>query len=189
MTNSSSSGTDSTDYATFNWVITTTSSNYATNETGSTSDKGIPANLSVSSTNNPFGISFSNQPLTYISSSSNSSSARYTFSVEMSKYTVPSVSLTNDNTQSRCFFNATTLSGSLYLSAARNFPAGSLMNSTSVGGFTQWPFAVEVTQSSPGGANIPACYSFVNGTIGDRIATDLAAQPASSECLCGYRNF
>ena len=175
--------------ASFNWIIQATSSSYATNTTGATSDAGIPANLTISSTNNPLSVSFTNKTLTYFASSSNTSSPRYTFSFSISKNVFPSVALTSDNSASECFYNQTTFLGTLYLSAPRNFPSGAMASSEGVGGYTQWPYALEITQTSPGGQDVPACYQYVNGTVGDPISPSLTPEPSTSQCLCDYKNF
>lgn len=177
--------TASRSLATFNWIISNTSSTYATINTPPTSSQGIPANLTLSSTSNPFGITFSAQPLTYISPSGNSSAARYTFALTMSKSVFPTTPITSENTATQCFFNSTTFTGSLYLSKTRTYPSEDTGSN-----FKEWPYAVEVSQSSPGGEDIPACYKYVSGSVGDRIpATDFAAASPDSQCACEYRNF
>lgn len=168
----------------FNWVISNSSSAYATVGTSPTPDNGIPANLTISSTNNPLTINFSDRPLTYISSASNSSSARYTFDFTMEKAFNPPVSLSGDNTATQCFFNQTTFSGTLYLSAESNYPAD---NSTSDA--VQWPYAIEIAQTSPGGQDVPACYQYTDGQVGARLTTALVPQSVDAQCRCEYRNF
>lgn len=171
--------------ATFNWIISNTSSTYATINTPPTSSQGIPANLTLSSTSNPFGITFSAQPLTYISPSGNSSAARYSFSLTMQKSVFPTTPITSENTATQCFFNSTTFAGSLYLSKTRTYPSEDTGSN-----FKEWPYAVEVSQSSLGGEDVPACYEYGNGSVGDRIpATDFAAMSVNSQCACEYRNF
>lgn len=184
---------DSSSYSksltTFRWTISNTSSTYATTRTGPTSEQGVPANLSISSSGNPFTINFTDQALTYISPSSNSTSARYTFSFTMDKAFNPPVSLSSDNTATQCFFNQTTFTGTLYLSAARNFPDQDSSSSSAASNGIQWPYAVNITSSSPGGQDTPACYEYQNGAIGARIEAGLTPQPVDSQCLCGYQNF
>ncbi|KAK4504091.1 hypothetical protein PRZ48_005006 [Zasmidium cellare] len=177
--------------ATFDWILTNTSSIFATMGSGPTADEGVPANISISSTDNPLSIGFNDRPLTYISSASNSSTARLTFSYTMGKSVFPATSLTNNNIGSQCFFNQTVFTGTLYLSAPRNYPTENTNSSSVQSSSTniQWPYAVEVTQSSPGGEDTPACYEYMNGSNGDRITTGLTAQPASSQCSCNYNNF
>lgn len=175
--------------ATFNWIITNTSSSYALNIPDVTSSAGIPANLSISTMNNPFTISFTNQSLTYINDNSNATSPRYAFNFTMSKVVVPSPAITSNNQASQCYFNSTVFTGLLYLSASRTFPDTSLRNSTSLGGYNQWPYAVEITQSSPGGDGVPDCYETINGVNAGRIINGLDPQPESSTCVCDYRNY
>ena len=180
--------TNSSSLASFNLVITNTSMTYATDSTLPTSEDGIPSNLTISG-NNPFGITFTNQTMTYISSSANSSSPRYTFSFTTTKAVIPSPAITSNNAVAECFFNQTTLSGALYLSAPRNYPVGIGSDSTSTGGYQPWPYAVEISQIAAGGQNVPNCYETVNGAVGDRIVNGLDSEPDSTECICGYRNF
>lgn len=181
--------TNSTSLASFNWVISKSAPTYATNTSSHTPDEGIPANLTVSASSDFFGITFSDKPLMYIASPTNDTAARYTFSFTMSRVVVPSAPITTDNAAAECFFNQTVFTGSLYLSAPRNFPTGDEAYSQSLGGFAQWPYAVEITQSAAGGANVPNCYETTNGQLGDRITDGLIAQPESAECVCGYQNF
>ncbi|KAI5367746.1 hypothetical protein Slin15195_G028780 [Septoria linicola] len=179
-----SAATADSSRSTFDWVITNSSSSYATIGSGSTADEGEPANLTISSTSNPFSLTFDHTPLTYISPSSNSSSARYTFSFEMDKAFNPPISLSSNNVATQCYFNQTTFTGTLYLSAPRTYP-----ESTDSAGSLQWPYAIDITQSSPGGTDVPACYEFVQGQIGTRITTRLTPQPANTQCTCDYRNY
>ena len=185
----SDSSTNTSSLATFNWVVSNTSTTYATNTTATTPAQGIPANLTVSSTLNPFSISFSDQPLTYISSSSNATSPRYTFNFTMQKPVIPSSAITDNNAAAECFFNQTIFSATMYLGAALTFPSEELAGMSGVGGYTPWPFAVEITQTSPGGQDVPACYETVNGAVGNRIINGLTPEPTSSTCLCDYRNY
>jgi len=189
--NPQDSSTFSASMSEFHWVISNTSSIYATNATDSTPDAGVPANLTISSTENPLSIVFSDKPLTYFNPASNSSAERYTFSFSMPKSVIPDIDISGTNTQSRCYFNETTFTGTLYLSEPRTYPESNATVSDS--GDIEWPYAIEITQSSPGGTSgdeiIPACYSYVDGTNGDLLDAGLAAQSADSQCQCGYRNF
>ncbi|KAK4628421.1 uncharacterized protein CLAFUR5_11830 [Fulvia fulva] len=175
--------------AIFNWILTNSSSDYATINTASTPDEGVPANLTISSTDNPLAITFENSSLTYISPSSNSSSARYTFNFVMEKAVIPSTSITGDNGLSQCFFNQTIFTGTLYLSAGRTYPEAGSSNTTGSTGFQQWPYAIEISQTSPGGTDVPACYQYTNRVVGARITNDLTPQSADTQCTCEYQNF
>ncbi|KAK3710489.1 hypothetical protein LTR37_010332 [Vermiconidia calcicola] len=180
--------TNTTSLASFNWVISNTSSTYATKETAPTSNDGVPANLTVSTRNDPFGITFADQPLTYISAPSNTSTARYTFSFTMPRTVIPSPAITADNAAAECFFNQTVFTANLYLSLPRTFPSGDLATATTLGGYEQWPYAVEITQSAVGGTDVPNCYETVDGRLGAPIE-GLLPQPETAECLCSYQNF
>ena len=60
--------------------------------------------------------------------------------------------------------------------------------STTLGGYEQWPYAVEITQSAVGGTDVPNCYETVDGRLGTPIE-ELIPQPETAECLCSYQNF
>lgn len=184
---SSDGSTNDTSLASFNWIISNTSASYATSAISSTPDAGIPANLTVKTNNDPFSITFTDKALTYIASPTNSSAARYTFSFTMQRLVVPSPPLSTKATE--CFFNQTVFTGSMYLSTPHSFPSGGDATSLSLGGYEQWPHAVEITQSATGGSNVPNCYETADGKLGDRITSGLTAQPESAECLCDYRNY
>lgn len=185
---SSDSTSEANALAQFNWVISNTSAEYATNTSSTTPAAGVPANLTISSTNNPFTISFTNLSMTYISTAGNASDARFTFSFEMSKSVIPSVSIASDNAATECFYNSTAFLGTMYLNVPHTYPSGSLADSTGVQGYASWPYAVEIAQSSPGGDNIPACYETMNGVPGARINT-ITPEASNTECMCDYRNF
>ena len=184
-----SPSTNQTSLASFNWIISNTSSMYATSSTPPTPEEGISANLTVSTTNNPFSITFANKPLTYISPSTNTSSSRYTFSFTLPKKVVPSVAITPDGAATECFFNETVFTGTLYLSASRTYPSTNLQDSTSLGGYAQWPHAVEITQMAYGGTDVPNCYYTTDGVVGDRTTYGLDPTLDTSSCLCDYRNY
>jgi len=186
----SDGSTNTSSLANFNWIISDTSSTYATNLTTSMSSQDTPSNLTISSTNNPFSISFTNQSLLYTpASSTNASSAHYTFSFTQSKSVIPSTSLLSSGAAAECFFNNTIFTGTLYLDAASTFPSGSLASETGIGGYTPWPYALEISQTSGGGADVPACYEMVNGGVGNRITTATTPEAGSAECICDYRNY
>lgn len=183
-----SPSTNTSSLASFNWIISNTSTLYATASSPSTPSGGIPANLTVSSTADPFGITFTNKPLTYISPTTNTSSARLTFSFSMNKMVVPAAAITTDNTNAKCFFNETTFTGTLYLSSPRNYPEGE-MHDSALGGYEQWPCAVDITQTASGGTDVPNCYETNDGKIGAPITYGLTPMPSTEECVCDYRNF
>ena len=173
--------------ATFNWVLSNTSSMYATNSTGpSTSADGIPANVSISTTDNPFGVSFTNHSVTYINSGS---FHQYKFNFTLPKSVVPSTTITSDNSQSLCFYNQTSFSATLWLSAGENVPSVAINSSTTTGGYAAWPYAVLVEQISSGGSEVPDCYETTNGVVGKSIPVESTANTTNGLCECVYQNY
>ncbi|KAK5732794.1 hypothetical protein LTR17_010212 [Elasticomyces elasticus] len=168
------SSTNTSSLATFNWIVSNTSATYATNETSS----DAPSNLTISSTNNPFSITFGNQSLTYVpGSSDNASSARYEFSFTQQKSVIPSSSILSSGAAAICYYNATIFTGTLYLDTNSTFPGSGVADATGIGGYTPWPYAVEITQTSGGGVGVPDCYQSVNGGVGQRILTATTPEP------------
>ncbi|KAI7325308.1 hypothetical protein KC315_g7993 [Hortaea werneckii] len=182
--------TADTSTATFNWILSNTSSIYPTNDTAiTTSAAGIPANLSISSTNNPFSVTFTNESLTYVNEQGKSTSARFTFNFRMQKSVIPSASITSNNAATQCYYSSTRFVGTLYLNAGSNYPTSDAGRNDGGAGYTRWSYAVEIQQSSPGGQDVPTCYETFSGQVGDKILTLGDARPDSSQCLCSYRNY
>lgn len=184
--------TNTTSLTTFNWALANTSSTYPSNTTTTmtTSAQGVDSNLTISSVTNPFAISFSDKPLTYIHTSANASSARLTFTFEISKSVLPAIPITSNNAATICFFNSTVFTGTLYLDSPATFPTADTADNPGVGGgYTPWPYAIEISQSSPSGTDVPACYLTVNGNVGARILSGPAPVIDGGDCLCDYRNF
>jgi hypothetical protein len=183
--------TNATSQSTFNWIIRNTSAIYATKDTPSTPSAGIPANLTLSSTNNPFALTFTNQTLTYHSSSDDGSASSppvLTFAFTLPKTVVPTSAIASDNSATQCFFNSTILSGRISLAASSQ----SLLTGSAVddGDSEQWPYGVEVLQSSAGGEGTPDCYKTVNGGLSERVTEGLESIAAvGEECRCEYSNF
>lgn len=188
----SNPSTNATSQSTFNWIIRNTSAIYATKDTPSTPSGGIPANLTLSSTNNPFALTFTNQSLTYHSSSDDGSASSppvLTFAFTLPKTVVPTSAVASDNAATQCFFNSTILSGRIYLAASSSegLSTDSAANSDSP---QRWPYGVEVLQSSMGGEGTPDCYETVNGGLGERVSEGLEPITAvGEECRCEYSNF
>lgn len=166
--------------ATFNWIIS-----------------GSEKNYTIASTNNPFAINFTSTPLSL--ANMGSSDERYTFSITLVKFVVPSVSITPNNMIAGCYFNNTRFEASLYTKKAKAYPtngtssvsASSLNNvgANSSTTYQPWPFAVEVVQSIGGGVDVPNCYYVDSGSIGSFITHGLDAQPAEAMCSCTYKNY
>jgi hypothetical protein len=197
----SNPSTNTTSQSTFNWIIRNDSAIYATKDTPPTSSSsagGIPANLTLSSTNNPFALTFTNQSLTYHYSSSddNASPPMLTFAFTLPKTVVPTSAIASDNAATQCFFNNTVLSGKIYLAAASSSSSSSQSPSTDsaakAGSPSQWPYAVEILQSSAGGEGTPDCYKTVDGGLGERVTEGLeptTAEAEGGECRCEYSSF
>lgn len=159
--------------AVYNWIIS-----------------GPISNLTISSSDNPFAISFTNASLTLLDAGTGDE--RYFFSVAMDKLVVPSSSITNDNHNANCYYNGTMFQAALYTKRTG-------VNGTSMGnatesidsslGWVNWPYAVEVNQTIHGGQDVPNCYKLDNEVPGTRITTGLAAQPTADECACVWRNY
>ena len=189
----SNPSTNATSQSTFNWIISNTSAIYATmRDAPSTPSSGIPANLTLSSTNNPFALTFTNQTLTYQSSSDDGNTSfppMLTFAFTLPKTVVPTSAIASDNSATQCFFNSTVLSGRIYLAASSSFSEGLPSDSAAdAGSLEQWPYGVEVLQSSAGGEGTPDCYKTVNGGLGERVTTE-GLEPVTAqgeECRCVY---
>ncbi|KAI9719392.1 MAG: hypothetical protein M1812_003463 [Candelaria pacifica] len=167
--------------AVFNWII-------------SSPDGGSkPTNFTISSTDNPFSIGFTNISLQLWDKGMDSE--RYAFQMPMDKPVSPSAPITNDNSNAICYFNRTTLQTYLYTRKGKTYPpasstsTSSTVSSDSISGYQPWPYAVKIEQVILGGADVPECYKKINGNTGDRITTGLAPKRATDQCSCLYQNF
>ena len=181
--NPSDSSTQASSLSTFDWIIRNTSTIYATSTTPNTPSSGVPANLTISSTNNPFALAFDAQELTY-HADTNATSPRLTFEFTLPKVVVPTSALTSNNAVTQCYFNSTVLSGTIYLAGS----LGSSTTSTGSSSYEDWPYPVEIMQSSPGGEGIPDCYETVDGKVGAKVE-GLEPEAEGDECRCDYRNY
>lgn len=173
--------------AVFNWILTNTSASYMSNiSLPTTSSSGVLANISLSSSANPFSISITNASLTYYNDNDR---PRFGFNLTTSKQVVPSIALTTDNAASTCFYNKTMLVGLLYLSDAPSvtYPASS--NATTLDSYQAWPYALRVEQIADGGTDVPACYETVDGSVGNAITGVLTTESEIDQCVCDYANF
>ena len=188
----SNPSTNTTSQSTFNWIIRNDSAIYATKDTPPTPPAGIPANLTLSSTNNPFALTFTNQSLTYHSSAEgNASPPMLTFAFALAKTVVPTSAIAPDNAATQCFFNSTILSGKIYLAASSSSSSQtpSTDSAANAASLEHWPYGVEVLQSSAGGEGTPDCYKTVNGGLGERVTEGLEPVAEGERCLCEYSNF
>jgi hypothetical protein len=151
--------------ATFNWAITA----------GSTS-----GTYQVSSTDNSYGVQFSNIPLTLVGAGQ--SSEKYQFHAILDKV----VSTTVDGSAATCYYNSTTFQGTLYTKMAKDYPlSGQAVPS---GGHPLWPFAARLEQIA-GRDSAPNCFKSENGQLGARITDVVTAPDGDSLCDCLYKNW
>jgi hypothetical protein len=150
----------------FNWIIAPT----------------IPAskNYTISSTDNPFSIVFSN--LTLHLMKEGASDEHYFFQTMMSKPTKPTTQLGSNNVASTCYFNSTTFQGYLYTKMAKSYPA-SEAKSPSVP-YQAWPYAVKIEQVAAAGADTPNCIDSSGNSLGDFSVSD-----GTQLCDCLYLNY
>lgn len=165
--------------ATFNWIISAANSTSA------------PAsNLTISSTNNPFSINFSNATLTLVDAGTDNE--RYTFTTTVIKAVFPSFSV-------RCDYNNTQFTADLYTGKPKSYPSNTTSAASSSatgaagapagGAFAEWDYAVDATQDIGGGVDVPACYNLVNGQPADRVTSGYTVMPAADFCSCAYKNY
>jgi hypothetical protein len=167
---------------TFNWIITPTglsNSNYV-----------------VSSSDNPFALTFTNATFQMIDTGLPTEA--YTFSAPMDKVVMPRVALTDDDATTTCIYNGTTFEARLYTKMPKTYPSAAessdampsqVLPVNNNPTFKPWPHAVEVTQIINGGSNVPSCYKTVNGNLEDKVTKGLTAQPPTTSCLCEYMNY
>lgn len=157
---------------TFNWIITSTDRSNA--------------NFLISSTDNPFALSFANASLTLVDSGS--SSEAYTFTVPtLQKVVIPTEALTPDGMTDTCYFNNTVFTAKLYTKMPKTYPAAG----TGASGIKEvdgqgWPYAMSAQQTISAGTGVPDCYKSVDGADGDHVG--LAAL-GSGQCACAYQNY
>lgn len=162
--------------ALFDLTIVNTSASYAPNNTAG-KDEGAtraPADLLISSSN-PFAIPFTNQSLTYVRSTSNSSAERFEWTFEMTKPVMPASSVMATGAAAKCSFAETVFLGTLYLSAPRSAMGEGQTRDD------EWPYAVEIRQSKQGDGGPAEC----EGMDGGRVSVP----GASGVCDCVYRNY
>ncbi|KAF1347580.1 hypothetical protein BDV97DRAFT_355509 [Delphinella strobiligena] len=184
---SNDSSSASASEAVFNWILTNTSASYISNATlPTTSSSGVPANISLSSSDNPFSISITNTSLTYYN---NNDRPRFGFNLTTSKQVIPNVALTTDNAASTCFYNNTMLVGLLYLSDGLSVTYPTSSDATTLDSYQAWPYAVRVEQIADGGTDVSACYETVDGSVGNEITGVFTTESETDQCVCHYANF
>jgi hypothetical protein len=91
--------------ATFNWIITSSPSS---------------SSYQISSTKNPFSISFTNADLTLLDEGEDSE--RYHFQLQDTKTVSPSTSITDDGASVECEYDNTSLQAFLYTKMQKSYP-------------------------------------------------------------------
>ena len=147
-------------------------------------------NFTISSSKNPFSITFPNVTLELVDK--DLTTERYTFAASIDKVVVPTDAL-NVN----CYYNDTKFSANMYTRLRRIVPGQSVASAAPPGstptggayssGFQNWPYAVEVTQSFPGGIDVPECYEMKDGQRGARVDRGVGATSPVDECTCYYK--
>ena len=174
--------------AIFNWIISTAAD----------SNSNPASDLLISSTDNPFAINFSNVSL--VLRDNGTSNERYTFSTTVIKSTFPSLNV-------RCDYNDTLFTADLYTSKPKSYPTNSASSASATssaataaatgssagapagGKFANWIYAVDATQSIGGGVDVPACFQYSNGQLGDAVTAGYTVQPSTDFCSCAYKNY
>lgn len=167
--NESSSGSE----AVFNWDILP-----------SDSSSGGTSQYLISSSNNPFALTFTNATLSLINQGTVNEA--YSFSVPMQKIVVPTVALTSDDATTECYYNHTMFEATLYTRKAKTYPAGSPKSSGQLYG--PWPYAVQIEEIINAGPNVPECYKVINGVKGDKVNIGIVPS-ARNFCACLYQNY
>ena len=154
--------------ATFNWVIS-----------------GSAGAYKISSTDNPFSISFTNAPLDLLDEGKDTE--RYRFLIAQTTTVTPATNLTADNAAVDCDFVGN-LQGSLYTKMAKEYPSD--REPSGDPSYDLWPYAVKIEQSAPGGKGVPNCYKTTkSGQHGESVTDDLEPQDAGTLCSCLYKNW
>ncbi|CAI6268105.1 unnamed protein product [Periconia digitata] len=155
--------------ATFNWIIS-----------------GKPGAYKISSTTNPFSISFKNADLALLDEGKDTE--RYRFQITQTKSVAPRSNITEDNAAVECDFNNSNLQAYLYTKMEKSWPDVDKGEPSGEPSFSTWPFAVRVEQAVGGGESVPSCYKQKDGQQqGEQIP--LQAQDAGALCSCLYKNW
>lgn len=110
--------------ATFNWVI---------------SGSG-PKSYKISSTSNPFSISFKNADLALLDAGQDTE--RYRFQITQTKTVAPRTNITTDNAVAECDFDNTNLQGYLYTKMKKDWPNEEKGDPSGDPSFGTWPFGM-----------------------------------------------
>ncbi|OAG07743.1 uncharacterized protein CC84DRAFT_1258774 [Paraphaeosphaeria sporulosa] len=152
--------------AIFNWIISGSKDAYK-----------------ISSTDNPFSISFKNADLELLDEGKDNE--RFRFQIDQTKTVSPSTNLTSDNAAVECDFVGN-LQGVMYTKMAKEYPSDQDPDASTT--YTTWPYAVKVEQTAAGGNNVPSCYKTTSsGQHGESVS--LEAEVETTMCSCLYKNW
>ena len=166
--------------ATFTWIITS-------------ADNNTPNEYLISTTPNPFALTFTNATLRMVDMGLESEAL--TFRAPMQKIVVPNedISRDSDGAASRCLYDETVFEGRLFTGRAKTYPTQDV-NATSGGEqgeeggdeFQPWPYGLEMGQTV---SMEPECFKMVNEKMSERIGLVASGSGGGGECECRYRNF
>ncbi|KAJ5037193.1 uncharacterized protein L3040_007373 [Drepanopeziza brunnea f. sp. 'multigermtubi'] len=129
-------------------------------------------NYTISSTANPFSISFANAPL--ILKDAAADNEHYSFQTRMRKTTTPVRQLGSENVAAKCIFNSTIFQGTLCTKMAKTYKAKNetdgmeTQNDENDGSiFKMWPYAVKVELIAAAGSGTPTCLDPSGNSLGD----------------------
>lgn len=172
--------------ATFQWIVNATSPSPPSSDS-------LKNTYTISSTDNPFSITFPPTKLDLINQGTNNECYSFTAS-SLRKITYPRPGI-------KCYFNNTMLVGHFYTRKAPSLsnPAASSASSSAnpatptgivSGGYTDWGHAVDVTQSINGGSGVPDCYEWNNGVLGAPVTQGFEAKrgDGAGQCECYWAN-
>ena len=159
----------------------------------SSTGSSAASNYSISSTDNDFAPKFSNASLAL--SNENSPMEAYTFSIPLARVIIPSSPITDDGSQATCLFENAQLTAKLYTRMPSQYAPNSTGSSVETSSadsdstYKPWPFAVDIMQTSAGGADTPKCYKGLDGTTGTRITNEITTLSSADSCECVYKNY
>jgi len=134
------------------------------------------SNYSISTTDNPLTIMFSNITLTLMNRGNDDE--LYAFDIPLAKITRPVTPITTSNVAAACTFSNSMLKAELYTKMPKT-----LNDTESVGGIrtNRWPYKVRIEQIAASDAGNPKCVDLSGNSLGD-----FSAQ--GGECGCDYVN-
>ncbi|KAI8631047.1 hypothetical protein F5Y19DRAFT_20074 [Xylariaceae sp. FL1651] len=178
--NSSSPSAETDALATFLWTIS----------------ERANSTYNISTAPNPFVPQFSNVSLNL--EDGNQDTERLVFELGgMVLEVVPAQPITGSgdggsgSTATKCYFNDTTLSATIWTRKPAEYPANLTTSVDNMGNgthtsenFDPWPYAVEISQVAGAGVGVPDCRDADGNEVGN-----FEMPQAGGDCGCWYRNF